>query len=131
MDLKTILKNKSRLIMESGSKKVNAYPIVTVTFADTFKFDYDMDEDDIIKVVEVTLPCDKVDTNDIEFSDEYMQKFLKDKTAFTVDSKIKGLAIENFKKEKSLIDPEKFDQSKLTFRITGIGYEPFEAEEKK
>lgn len=130
MTLKKILEgmNTNNFLFEGNDKKVNAYPIVTVTYDDTFSFDYDLDEEELMQVVEVSLPCSGVDSNDINFSEEWMQKYLKDKTNFTVDSKIKNLAIESFKKEKTLIDPEKAKLDKLGFRITSIGYEPFGGE---
>lgn len=132
MNLKTLLKEskKNVFLYEANNKKVDAYPIVTVTYDDTFSFEYEIDEDDIIKVVEVTIPCSGVDSADINFSEEWMQKFLKDKTNFTIDTSIKNYSIEYFKKEKTLIDPEKVKTDKLSFRVTSIGYSPHDTTEK-
>ncbi len=130
MNLKSLLKeSKNKLILEAENQKVDAYPIVTVTYDNTFSFEYDIDEKDVIKVVEITMPCSGVSSADINFSDEWMQKFLKDKTNFTMDSTIKNYAIAYFKKEKTLIDPETVKTDKLGFRVTSIGYEPHQTED--
>lgn len=132
MNLKSLIKeSKTKIILEGENQKVDAYPIVTVTYDDTFSFEYDIDEDDVIKVVEVTMPCSGVSSADINFSDEWMQKFLKDKTSFTMDSTVKNYAIAYFKKEKTLIDPENVKTDKLSFRVTSIGYEPHQSDSSK
>lgn len=131
MNLKNLIKeDKNTKLFEADNQKVNAYPIVTVAYDNTFSFEYDIDDEKVMKVVEVALPCSNVDSKDVNFSEEWMQKYLKDKTNFTVDSIVKGLAIEGFKKEKTLIDPEKVDIGKLSFRVTSIGYEPYDPNTK-
>lgn len=131
MNLKSLITEPiNTKLFEADNQKVDAYPVVTVTYDNTFSFEYDIDDEKVIKVVEVALPCSNVDSKDVNFSEEWMQKYLKDKTNFTVDSVVKGLAVESFKKEKTLIDPEKVDTSKLSFRVTSIGYEPHDTSEK-